>query len=236
MAIDYGREFYSRLTKRQQGVLEAIVEIYLERKAPVSYKEVAEKIGTSKWTSYDIIQELYKKGFLKIYYKSKEGPGRTEVLYIPKGAAIERIKEFDPAKSLIFVRRYINGQLKKFENFSLENLINSVSIKIEKEKNPITTVLYTITLLVAISRFTKGDLESFIDLKFLLSQNIYSPVLLSFLVELFFANFSDFEIANNSGLDAKEHFNVVMKKFRENIYLLSPSSQKKLVEYLQNIL
>lgn len=236
MAIQYGREYYIRLTRRQQEVLKALVKIYLESQAPVSYKEIAEFVGISKWTSYDIIQEIVKKGFANAYYKPKNGPGRTEVLYIPKEVAIDRISDLEPSKSQFFVKKWVSNQIKKFSKQSPESYIKEISNKIIDDKNPLNIVLYVITLLILLSNTTKREIESIINMKSLLSQEIHAPILLSFLVEINFAQFFCEKIHKERKTDLDNLIKNVLNRFRENIYLISPSSQRRLVEYLKTTL
>lgn len=236
MAVQYGREYYIRLTRRQQEILKALVRLYLESQEPVSYKEIAEFVGISKWTSYDIIQEVVKKGFAYAYYKPKNKPGRTEVLYIPKEAAIDRISDLEPSKSQFFVKRWISNQIKKFSKQSPESYIKEISNRIINDKNPLNIILYVMTLLILLSNTVKGEVESIINMKSLLSQEIHAPILLSFIVEINFAQFFNENIYKERKREFEDIINSILNRFRENIYLISPSSQRRLVEYLKTTL
>jgi len=74
------------LTKRRQEFLKAVVEKYLATGQPVHYTEVAETLGVSPWTAYDMLTALAEKGYLEIIYqvdREEETPGRSKVKFKP---------------------------------------------------------------------------------------------------------------------------------------------------------
>ncbi len=231
--IQYGKEFFIRLTRRQQEVLKALVYLYIENKRPVSYKEIAQHLEISKWTAYDIMQEITKKGFVKIYFKPKKGPGRTEVLYIPKEDTIERIEEFEPSKTNAFVKRWISTRLKKLEHLSSENVIANLIGIIKNEKNPMSVVLNTTALIVVASKLTLTELTPNLNMGFVFAQNIYTPTLISFVAELNLTYLTKLECLSKMGIGLTNTIEEILNKFRENLFLISPASQKRIIEYLK---
>jgi DNA-binding PadR family transcriptional regulator len=60
--------------------------MYQEDGRPVHYSVVAQVIGVSRWTAYDILRRLERDGYLEAVYETgrkEKGPGRTQVLYRP---------------------------------------------------------------------------------------------------------------------------------------------------------
>ncbi|MGC9125677.1 MAG: hypothetical protein ACP5GW_06115 [Caldisericaceae bacterium] len=234
--MPYDEEVFVRLTRRQKEFLEALVGIYEKDRKPVSYKDVAYAMGVSKWTAYDIIQELNRKGFLKLEYKLNPGPGRSEVLFVPKDSAIEHLAAVEPDGTLHFIRVWFKDQFKKYEDFSLEHAIGFVSNKVDNEKSSLVVILYTVSLFVLFSKLY--NIDGLIDLKKTLSLGIYPAAMLSFVGELMFslvedeANILRFKVSSAS----LEKFNELKRKFRENIQLVPASSQRRVLGFLESIL
>ena len=75
-----------RLTQRQTEFLNCIAEYYRKKGTPVHYTAVAEWMGVSKWTAYDMLRRLEQKGYVESYcdVSVKGGtPGRSQVLFRP---------------------------------------------------------------------------------------------------------------------------------------------------------
>ncbi|MBM7649495.1 DNA-binding MarR family transcriptional regulator [Bacillus ectoiniformans] len=73
-----------KLTNRRKQFLEEIVHMYSKTNEPVHYSDIAEMIGVSKWTAYDVLKELEKHDFLKrTYAVNPNETGRSIVVYIP---------------------------------------------------------------------------------------------------------------------------------------------------------
>lgn len=233
--MPYDEEIFVRLTRRQKEFLEALVGLYEQTQKPVSYKDVGGVMGVSKWTAYDIIQELSRKGFLKLEYKLNPGPGRSEILFIPKKSALERVTAREPEGTLHFIKVWFRDQLKKYEDFNLEHSISFISSKADNEKSSLLVVLYTVSLFVLFSKIY--NIEGFIDLKKTLSLDIYPAAMLSFLAELMFSLIDETNILRLKVSPASlEKFNALKHKFRENIQLIPANSQRKVLDYLETIL
>ncbi|TCP59199.1 heat-inducible transcription repressor HrcA [Tumebacillus sp. BK434] len=79
-----------KLTKRRLEFLEHLVRLFQVEQEPVHYAAVADSVGVSKWTAYDVLKELEKAGFLARSYSVNENEtGRSVVLYSPTQAAFE---------------------------------------------------------------------------------------------------------------------------------------------------
>src|SRR5699024_8878073 len=73
-----------KLTGRRREFLEHIYEQFKENNHPVHYSDIAEAVGVSKWTSYDVLKGLESQGFLKKTYSNNEsGTGRSIVVFSP---------------------------------------------------------------------------------------------------------------------------------------------------------
>ena len=80
------------LTFRQKSVLSKLFDMYQDMQEPIHYSVVAERLGLSKSTAYDMLRLLERKGFVVSEYstpKKISGPGRSSVSFIPSQKAAE---------------------------------------------------------------------------------------------------------------------------------------------------
>lgn len=78
------------LTKRQEEFVRNLVELYRQDRSAVHYTELAERLGVSRFTAYDMLRLLEEKGLVASRYELDEergGPGRSTVVYEPTAAA-----------------------------------------------------------------------------------------------------------------------------------------------------
>lgn len=105
-----------KLTRRQEIFIHRFLDLYRELNGPIHYSLLAERVGVSPFTAYDMLRLLEEKGYVTSEYRtSSEKPsvGRSEVVFLPTELARRRIEElatgadlgdWDSAKSLILVR------------------------------------------------------------------------------------------------------------------------------------
>jgi DNA-binding PadR family transcriptional regulator len=66
------------------------LELYREHKGPVHYSDVAARLGVNRFSAYDMLKVLEKKGFATSSYalaSGHSGPGRSVVLFAPTSQA-----------------------------------------------------------------------------------------------------------------------------------------------------
>jgi len=74
------------LTPRQRAFLDKLRELYREHKGPVHYSDVAERLGVNRFSAYDMLKVLEKKGMVSSSYAlaaGHSGPGRSMVVFAP---------------------------------------------------------------------------------------------------------------------------------------------------------
>ncbi len=125
------------LTKRRQEFLRILVELYQRTGQPVHYSEVAESIGVSPWTAYDILTLLAESGYVEVVHqvdRKEETPGRSKVKFRPTPLAfsslntcnrkdwehirlelLERLKEADRKGAKVIIKETL-GELPKISN------------------------------------------------------------------------------------------------------------------------
>lgn len=232
--IRINSEGFMRLTRRQMQFLETLTEIYNQSGKPVCYKDVAERLYVSKWTAYDIIQEINRKGYLNVEYKLNHGPGRSEVRFIPKETSIEKIKELESTGVLSSIKKFVSARVKKYESVELSESIKLIAGKVEKEKNPLLVLLYTVTLFIIFSKIFKTD--GIISISNVLSSGIEPQVILLFLVEMMLNLMAKESALLGLSVDKPtlEKFRIIGNKFKESIDLVSTGSQRKVLTFLQS--
>jgi hypothetical protein len=81
-----------KLTPRQQTFLDNLFELYREFRGPVHYSVVADKLGVNKFSAYDMLKVLEKKGVAASDYilnDDQAGPGRSQVVFYPTHKAAQ---------------------------------------------------------------------------------------------------------------------------------------------------
>ncbi len=87
------------LTARQRAFLDKLLELYREHRAPVHYSDVADRLGVNRFSAYDMLKVLEKKGFASSSYALRSatpaaggnvGPGRSLVVFAPTAEATTR--------------------------------------------------------------------------------------------------------------------------------------------------
>ena len=75
-----------KLTRRQEEFVRSLLDLYREQQEPLHYTVLAERVGVSRFTAYDMLRLLEEKGYARSTYQlaeDKSGPGRSEVVYMP---------------------------------------------------------------------------------------------------------------------------------------------------------
>ncbi|EKN65479.1 transscriptional regulator [Neobacillus bataviensis LMG 21833] len=131
------------LTKRRREFLDQIYRQYQSTNLPVHYSDVAEAIGVSKWTAYDVLKTLESQGLLKRTYATNENEtGRSVVVFSPTVMADllfqkERREISNPDEWEIILNQ-VNVLIEQQQNLSLMEgiqnileLMKSVEVKLE---------------------------------------------------------------------------------------------------------
>jgi len=79
-----------KLTRRQEDFVNKLLDLYREMEGPIHYSVLAERLGVSPFTAYDMLRLLEEKGLVSSEYylpSDKSGPGRTERVFFPTSQA-----------------------------------------------------------------------------------------------------------------------------------------------------
>ena len=79
-----------KLTHRQEAFIGKLIELYQDFQSPIHYSAVAERLGVSDITAYDMLRLLEEKGLVVSQYEladDKSGPGRSKIVFAPSPRA-----------------------------------------------------------------------------------------------------------------------------------------------------
>ena len=85
-----------KLTRRQELFVHNLLDLYRESNGPIHYSTLAERVGVSPFTAYDMLRLLEEKGFVVSEYRidtEKPITGRSEVFFSPTDLARQRLNE-----------------------------------------------------------------------------------------------------------------------------------------------
>jgi DNA-binding MarR family transcriptional regulator len=85
-----------KLTRRQETFMRQLLALYAELQEPIHYSALAEQIGVSRITAYDMLRVLEEKGYVESVYQlapGRSGPGRSTILYRPTEKSAQAIQD-----------------------------------------------------------------------------------------------------------------------------------------------
>ncbi|MGO0122828.1 hypothetical protein [Desulfothermobacter acidiphilus] len=141
------------LTRRRLECLRVLEELQRQRGGPVHYSVLAQEMGISRWTAYDLLRELEKSGYLEAVYAAAPGsrtPGRKQLLHrlTPKGqSALRRPggEEWQILKNRLLTRI----REARDKGRTAKQLLAEFSKELAKETSKLARSAYKLALLIA---------------------------------------------------------------------------------------
>lgn len=107
-----------KITRRQEDFISNMIELSQKFDCPIHYSVLAEHLGVSPFTAYDMLRLLEEKGLVTSEYQlasDKSGPGRAERVFYPTKMALDRrqrlSEEAGGAIKLFILERMRKGEL-----------------------------------------------------------------------------------------------------------------------------
>lgn len=147
------------LTRRRREFLSKINKLYQSTGQPVHYTTVAQALGVSKWTAYDILRELEKEDLLNVEYAvshEERSPGRSQVFFLPADH-IRQILQEETAENTIgedwlLVKERLLSMFDNIIKIDSKKIMEELLEEMRTLEKPITFSAYTIMLLIAYIR------------------------------------------------------------------------------------
>jgi DNA-binding Lrp family transcriptional regulator len=143
------------LTQRRKEFLHKIVNLFRQTGLPVHYATVAQALGVSKWTAYDILKELEKGDFLRREYtlsRSKKAPGRSMVVFRPTEKALKLLPPQEvkskTQEDWSTARSKLLSLVDNMKNLNPQKIKEELLEEMSRIELPVVFSAYTIALLI----------------------------------------------------------------------------------------
>ena len=144
-----------KLTPRQRAFLDKLFDLYREHQGPVHYSLVAEKLGVNKFSAYDMLRLLEKKGVARSDYvlaAERAGPGRSMIVFYPTKQAASLLSQLTGDININEewrqVKERILQRLRGTQSANYWELLNELLARIPEHKSPLIYCTEMITALL----------------------------------------------------------------------------------------
>lgn len=133
-----------KITGRQKDVLGKFLDLYREYQEPLHYNLVAERLGVSSVTAYDMLRLLEDRSLLRSEYvmpSTGQGPGRSTIVFSPTAAAHAFFAEmagdgWDDAEWNEVKSRVLEG-LRDDEDADYDGLLEEILARLSGRQKPL---------------------------------------------------------------------------------------------------
>lgn len=167
----------SKLTARQRAFLDKLLELYQEHRGPVHYSDLAERLGVNRFSAYDMLKVLEKKGFASSSYALRSatpmasehpGPGRSMVVFAPTFQATELLGHMTgtvhPGEDWQNVRNHVLEKLRHAGQANARQVLSDLLARLPEANAPLTfctEMVGALLLNMKRVRTRAGDLNPF---------------------------------------------------------------------------
>lgn len=157
-----------KLTGRQRAFLSDFLDIYWELgRNPLRYAQVAERLGVSEITAYDMLRVLEKRGLVTSEYVvpgKGGGPGRSTIVFSPTPEAHALLDELsdglDDIEDWEARKAHILQKLATRQVGDYEDLLDEVLARLPDSENPLLFVTEMITAVLLALQLTQKNLAT----------------------------------------------------------------------------
>lgn len=146
-----------KLTRRQEEFITNLIDLSTEVNGPIHYSILAERLGVSPFTAYDMLCVLEEKGMVTSEYhlaEGKSGPGRAERLFCPAMSIAEQTQDIYKYNGLANLDK---AELKKFMmekirrgDFPREDVARELLARIPPDESPEIRYCLEVTTVIAL--------------------------------------------------------------------------------------
>jgi energy-coupling factor transport system substrate-specific component len=157
-----------KLTGRQRAFLSEFLDIYWELgQNPLRYAQVAERLGVSKITAYDMLRVLEKRGLVRSEYVvpgKGSGPGRSTIVFSPTPEAHALFDKLTDDQDEIgdweTRKAHILQKLQTRQAADYENLLDEMLAHLPDSESPLLFVTEMITAVLLALQLAHKDFTS----------------------------------------------------------------------------
>lgn len=127
-----------KLTARQKTFLDKLRDLYHERREAVHYTTVAERLGVSKFSAYDMLRVLEQKGVAGSEYllsAGRRGPGRSQIVFYPTASNIEEEREV--SEEWLQLKRRLLDELHEARDFDYREKLSDFLARLPDLRAPL---------------------------------------------------------------------------------------------------
>jgi DNA-binding MarR family transcriptional regulator len=143
-----------KLTGRQKAFLRAFFDLHQETREPLHYAAVAERLGVSKITAYDMLRLLKKRGLVESEYvlrRRGQGAGRSSIVFRPTPRASALFAELANKDASFgeweIVKTRILETLRVRKGSGYQGLLEEILARLPQRQSP---MLYAAEMITAV--------------------------------------------------------------------------------------
>jgi len=226
------------VTRRQMDFLKTIKQVYETTNLPVHYARVAEILKISKWSAYEMLKTLERKGFLTSQYEvdqEKKYPGRARVMFAPTQLVNlvlsgKNLEDMAPVKEFQLLKERLMSICDKTTETAPEELVEQMRTELSSAENPLVFCTYVITILILqLQTMSKTSISLLKDVVLEVSEGKIGLAM--------FVGVAIGSIAKTaSQVQLFSHMADCLSGFQKNLAMLNQSEQALLVDFLSETL
>lgn len=214
------------LTIRQKAFLYKLLDVCQEMQTPLHYSVIAERLGVSSSTAYDMLRLLEQKGMVSSEYatpKATSGPGRSSIHFAPTAKAIDLVfrlsGENEEQEGWKDIKAHILAGISQGKAAEYNDLFRELLTLIPEAKSALVYCAEVITALLITLRETRNKFGRRSPVSRLLGTNV-TKLGMSILAGLAFG----LCLADREVQERLSGFQQHMKKYEKSLGDLSPEN------------
>lgn len=237
----------SKLTARQRAFLDKLLELYQEHRGPVHYSDLAERLGVNRFSAYDMLKVLEKKGFASSSYALRSaaptasehpGPGRSMVVFAPTTLATEFLGHVKgsvhPGEDWQSVREHVLEKLRHAGQANPRQTLSDLLARLPEANAPLTFCTEMIGALLLNMKRVRTRAEGMSPFRILATMRTHDAAELEALAGLSVGvSLSDDDEENRTLTQRMVSY---VHRYQANLSRLSEDSRAALVRFLEEAL
>lgn len=145
------------MTERRKQFLQHLMGLYQKTQQPVHYETLANAVGVSKWTAYDMLRGLEKLGYLsRDYLHPRGGVGRSQVVFRPTEKAVQLVSRICDNPSSSHGNETERDMIRLLQELQRAEMGLAMTRLIESVSQTPSGITFCLSLLGVLSLFLKN--------------------------------------------------------------------------------